>query len=62
MQHAARDKTTREDEEEEGIATDALPEGQSDRRSGSWLRGGVQGLENSLSMGDFLYRSFPPGM
>lgn len=62
MQHAARDKTTRENEEEAGIAADALPEGQSDRRFGGRLRSGVQGLENSLPMGGFLYRSFPPGM
>lgn len=62
MQYAARDKTTREDEEETGVAADALPEGQPDRRSGGRLRGGVQGLEDSLPMGGFLYGPFPPGM
>lgn len=62
MQHAARDKTTREDEEEAGVAADALPESQSDHWSGGRLRRGVQSLENSLPMGGFLYRPFPPGM
>lgn len=62
VQHAARGKATGEDEEKAGVAADALPEGQSDRRSSGWLRGSVQGLESSLPMGGFLYRSFPSGM
>ena len=62
VQHATRDKTTRKDEEEEGVAADALPEGQSDRRCSGRLRSGIQSLENSLPMGGFLYGSFSSGM
>lgn len=62
MQHAARDKAAREDEEETGVAADALPQGQSDRRSGGGMRGGVQGLEDPLPVGSFLYGTFPSGI
>lgn len=61
MQYATRDKAAREDEEEAGVAADALPEGQSDRRSSRGLRGGVQGLEDSLPVGGFLHGSFSSG-
>lgn len=61
MQYATRDKAAREDEEEAGVAADALPEGQSDRRSCRGLRGGVQGLEDSLPVGGFLHGSFSSG-
>lgn len=62
MQHAARDKAAREDEEETGVAADALPQGQSDRRSGGGMRGGVQGLEDPLPVGSFLHGTFPSGI
>lgn len=61
MQYAARDKAARKDEEEAGVAADALPQGQSDRRSSRGLRGGVQGLEDPLPVGGFLHGSFSSG-
>lgn len=61
MQYAARDKAARKDEEEAGVAADALPEGQSDRRSSGGLRGGVQGLEDPLPVGGLLHGSFSSG-